>query len=258
MPRPGEPLDRFVTRAARLPRAEARRAIHARRVAVNGVATQKYHRPLAGGDRVSLDGADLGDPPDDSLLVCHKPAGVACSHAPRDAPLIYDLVPDRWRHPDLHTVGRLDRDTTGLLLLSHDGRQLVRIADPRFRLAKRYRVHYEGRLPADAAERCAQGLLLDGDPRPCLPAELRMETEGLARLTIREGRHHQVKRMFAALGCRVVALHREAIGALELPDDLAPGAMRPLTDAEFARLGCGWWWRLRSAGEAPQAPIMPA
>ncbi|MCS6970785.1 MAG: pseudouridine synthase [Planctomycetota bacterium] len=242
MPLPSEPLDRFLARAARLPRAAARRAIHERRVAVNGVPTQKYHRALAAADRVACDGVELGDPPDDSILVCHKPAGYACSHAARDAPLIYELVPERWRHPDLQTVGRLDRDTTGLLLLTHDGRFLIRVADPQHGIAKRYRVRYEGALPEDAVARCAQGLALPDDPRPCLPAQLEIDGPGSAWLSIREGRHHQVKRMFAALGCRVLALHREMIGGLELPADLAPGAMRPARPEELQRLGVGWWW----------------
>jgi 16S rRNA pseudouridine516 synthase len=236
MPHPGEPLDRFVVRAARLGWADTRRAVHAKRVAVNGVMTQKYHRPLRPDDRVALDGADLGDPPDDSVILCHKPAGLACSHGAQDAPLIYDAIPAHLRRPDLNTVGRLDRSTTGLLLITCDGKLLVRIADPARKLPKRYRIAYSGELCADAVERCAAGLMIDGYDTPCRPAPLSLEGPGRATLVIAEGRHHQVKRMIAALGGKVVGLHRDAVGGLELPADLAPGSMRPRGPAARARL----------------------
>lgn len=237
MPLPDEPLDRFVTRCTGWSWADARRAVHAKRIAVNGVMTQKYHRRLRPEDRVAADGIDLGDPPDRSILICHKPVGLACSHAVQDAPLIYDIVPAELRHPDLNTVGRLDRNTSGLLLLTFDGKFLVRVAAPERKLPKRYRIGHDGGLPPDAAARCAAGLMIDGHDTPCRPAELLIDGPGRATLTICEGRHHQVKKMIAALGGTVIALHRDRIGGLELPGDLAPGAMRLLTAAERAALG---------------------
>lgn len=244
MPRPGEPLDRFVTRCTGLSWAATRLAIHAKRLAVNGVMTQKYHRRLRADDRVALDGGELGDPPDRSILVCHKPVGLACSHAAQDAPLVYGIVPAELAHPDLNTVGRLDRNTSGLLLLTFDGKFLVRVADPARKLPKRYRLAYAGELPPDAVERCRAGLMIDGHDTPCRPAGLVLGAPGEAWLTISEGRYHQVKKMIAALGGQVTALHREAIGGLELPGDLAPGAMRPISDDELARLGVGMWWEV--------------
>ncbi|HAT10670.1 MAG TPA: hypothetical protein DCS97_08775, partial [Planctomycetes bacterium] len=219
-----------------------RLAIHAKRIAVNGVMTQKYHRRLRGDDRVALDGVGLGDPPDRSILVCHKPVGLACSHGAQDAPLIYDIVPPELRHPDLNTVGRLDRNTSGLLLLTCDGKFLVRVTAPERKQPKRYRIGYSGELATDAVERCRAGVMIDGFDTPCAPAELSLDGPARATLTISEGRHHQVKRMIAALGGKVVTLHRDRIGGLELPADLAPGQMRVLSEAEREQLGVQHYW----------------
>lgn len=232
VPLPGERLDRFLVRTLGILRAEVHRAVHAKRISINGMTTQRYHQPLGQDDRVACDGVDLPELPDRSVLVCHKPAGLACSHAPRDAPLIYGIVPAALAHPGLVTVGRLDRSTTGLLLLTCDGGFLQRVADPARKLPKRYRVAYEGELPADAVERCAAGLVIEGYETPCAPAQLSIDAPGRATLVLREGRHHQVKRMIAALGSRVVALHRDRIGGLDLPADLAPGGMRILAPEE--------------------------
>ncbi len=243
MPADGEPLDRFVTRAAGMTWVATRLAIHAERVAVNGVLTQKYHRRLGPADVVTLDACPLGDPADRSILICHKPVGLACSHGPQDAPLIYDSVPPELRHPDLNTVGRLDRNTSGLLLLTCDGKFLVRVTAPERKLPKRYRIGYIGELAADAVAACRSGMMIHGFDTPCAPAEFSYDGPGRATLVISEGRHHQVKRMIATLGGKVVQLHRDAIGGLELPADLAPGSMRVLTEDERVRLGASHYWR---------------
>lgn len=239
MPLSGEPLDRFLTRRTGLAWADVRRAIHAKRALVNGVMTQKYHRRLDAGDRVAFDGVAVPDAPDRSILICHKPVGLACSHGAQDAPLVYAIVPPELTHPDLNSVGRLDRNTSGLLLLTFDGKFLVRVVAPERKLPKRYRVGFSGDLAADAAEQAAAGLMIDGHATPCRPAELTVDAPGQATVVISEGRHHQVKKMIAALGGKVVALHRDRIGGLDLPGDLAPGRMRILTDDERRRLGAG-------------------
>ncbi len=248
MPADGEPLDRFVTRAAGMTWAATRLAIHAERVAVNGVMTQKYHRNLWPDDRVTLDGCDLGDPPDRCIVVCHKPVGLACSHLDQDAPLIYEIVPPEFAHPNLNTVGRLDRNTSGLLLLTCDGKFLIRVTAPKHKLPKRYRIGYSGELAADAVARCREGVMIDGFDTPCAPADMVLDGPGRATLVISEGRHHQVKRMIAALGGKVVTLHRDRIGGLDLPADLQPGQMRVITEEEVARLGVPMYWR-----EGPRA-----
>lgn len=237
MPMDGEPLDRFLARRTGLAWADVRRAIHAKRAAVNGVMTQKYHRRLRIDDRVAFDGAEIADAPDRSIVVCHKPVGLACSHGEQDAPLIYGIVPHELTHPDLNTVGRLDRNTSGLLLLTFDGKFLIRVVAPERKLPKRYRVGFTGELAADATARAAAGMMIDGHDTPCRPALLTVDAPGRATVEISEGRHHQVKKMIAALGGQVVALHRDRIGGLELPADLEPGRMRILTPDERTRLG---------------------
>lgn len=260
MPADGEPLDRFVTRAAGMAWAATRLAIHAERVSVNGVLTQKYHRNLRPDDRVALDGCDLGDPPDRMIVVCHKPVGLACSHLGQDAPLVYSIVPPELAHPNLNTVGRLDRNTSGLLLLTCDGKFLVRVTAPQRKLPKRYRIGYSGELAADAVARCRAGIMIDGFDTPCAPAELALDGPGRATLVICEGRHHQVKRMIAALGGKVVALHRDRIGGLDLPADLQPGEMRVISAAELERLGVAMYWREapRVGGQRPGRQPSPA
>ena len=191
-------------------------------------------------ERVEVDGGLVLDGLDTSTLVCYKPIGVACSHAPEDAPLIYDLVPEPWRHPDLQTVGRLDRDTTGLILLTIDGTFMQQVVAPNHQRWKRYRIRYRGTLVADAVTRVANGITIADDPRPCLPGRLTMQASdgdgGDATMEICEGRHHQVKRMIVALGGLVIGLHRDRIGGLEMPADIAMGRMRPLTREERIHL----------------------
>jgi len=142
-------------------------------------------------------------------------------------------VPAACRHPNLQTAGRLDRDTTGLIILTIDGRLQLSITAPARALWKRYRIRYHGRLGSDAPARVAGCLQLPEEERPCLPARLALDGEdadgcGLATLELCEGRHHQVKRMVRALGGQPVGLHRDRIGGLTLPADLAPGELRVL------------------------------
>jgi 16S rRNA pseudouridine516 synthase len=232
MPRP-EPLDYFLARRGVGTWAAVRGLIQTRRVAVGGVVCKHYRRSLQPGDEVTVDHLPIADGEDTATLVCHKPPGVACSHLPADAPLIYDLIPPSWRHPNLQTVGRLDRDTSGLILLTIDGTWAQQIVAPRFLRWKRYRLAFSGVLVADAVARVAEGLPIGGETTACLPGRLSFDgetTDGLGRATLLlcEGRHHQVKRMIDALGGHVERLHRDRIGGLGLPSDLPPGAMRPL------------------------------
>jgi 16S rRNA pseudouridine516 synthase len=236
-----EALDAFLTRRTGWTWAEVRRAIQRCRVEVGGVVCKRYHRQLEGAEAVALDGALIADGPDLGTLICHKPMGLACSHADCDRPLIYDLVPEACRHPNLQTAGRLDRDTTGLIILTIDGRLQLSITAPERTLWKRYRIRYRGQLGADAPARAAGGLQLPEEERPCLPARLSLDGEdadgcGVATLELCEGRHHQVKRMVRVLGAQVVGLHRDRIGGLALPTDLAPGELRVLRQDERALL----------------------
>jgi 16S rRNA pseudouridine516 synthase len=187
--------------------------------------------------RMSVDGEPL-DPPPGLILALHKPLGVTCSHK-EAGPLVYDLLPPRWRRrdPAISTVGRLDKETSGLLLMTDDGALLHRIIAPKSHVAKRYRVDLARPLRGDeAALFGAGGLMLESDDKPLLPAEFEPLSDRAGLLTLHEGRYHQVRRMFAAIGNHVDALHRDRIGGFTLPGDLAPGQLRVLGAAEVGMI----------------------
>jgi 16S rRNA pseudouridine516 synthase len=244
-----EPLDYFLARRRVGTWAEVRRLIQTCQVRIDGVVCKHYRRQLGTSSRVQVAGVEVGDDEDTGTLICHKPAGVACSHAPQDAPLIYELVPEAWRHANLQTVGRLDRDTTGLIIFTIDGPWAQQVVEPEHVRWKRYHIAFSGVLAEDAVARVATGLVIGGESTPCLPARLTLagaadDGLGLATLELCEGRHHQVKRMIDALGGRVERLHRDRIGGLELPGDLPPGALRPLHPVEREAL-------MRPLGQGP-------
>jgi 16S rRNA pseudouridine516 synthase len=185
--------------------------------------------------RMRIDGEPL-DPPPGLTLMLHKPLGVTCSHK-EVGPLVYGLLPERWRRrePALSTVGRLDKETSGLLLLTDDGALLHRIIAPKANVAKRYRVTLDRPLTGgEAAIFSAGTLMLEGEEKPLLPVDFEAEGETGAVVTLHEGRYHQVRRMFAAIGNHVTALHRDRVGGLDLPADLGPGAYRILDEADIA------------------------
>lgn len=189
--------------------------------------------------RIRLDGEPL-DPPTGLVLMLHKPLGVTCSRKDPGR-VVYDLLPSRYRmrEPALSTVGRLDRDTSGLLLLTDDGALLHRIISPKAEVAKVYEATLADDLRGDEAALFASGtLLLESETTPLAPATLDVLGPRHARLTLHEGRYHQVRRMFAATGNHVETLQRVAVGALAL-DALAPGEWRALEADDVARIFAG-------------------
>ncbi|WP_457104568.1 pseudouridine synthase [Methylobacterium sp. P5_C11] len=190
--------------------------------------------------RLTIDGAPI-DPLPGLCLMLHKPLGVTCSHK-EAGPLVYGLLPERWRRrePPLSTVGRLDKETSGLLLLTDDGALLHRIISPKAGVAKRYRVTLDRPLAGSEAEVFASGtLMLEGEAHPLLPVRLDVEDETHCAVTLTEGRYHQVRRMFAAVGNHVAALHRDRVGGLDLPGDLAAGEHRVMTSEDVAAVFAG-------------------
>jgi len=178
-----------------------------------------------------------------AYLMLHKPAGTECSHRPGAWPSIYTLLPAPLRQrpapgkvQGVQAVGRLDQDTTGLLLLSDDGAFIHRMNSPRRHVPKVYEVTTKHPLDERQLERLRAGVVLDDDPRPVRAAAAEPVSEHHLRLTLTEGKYHQVKRMVAAVGNRVDALHRSRIGALDLPGDLAPGQWRWLDEGDLALL----------------------
>jgi 16S rRNA pseudouridine516 synthase len=166
-------------------------------------------------ERMTIRGRPV-DPPAPLVLIMHKPLGVVCSHK-EDGERIYDLLPKRWqiRDPGLSTVGRLDKDTSGLILITDDGDYLHRVISPKRHVPKTYLATLDRPLNGSEGALFASGeLMLEGEEKPLLPAELAVVDPHHARLTITEGRYHQVRRMFAAAGNHVNELHRERIGGL--------------------------------------------
>lgn len=189
--------------------------------------------------RVRIDGEPL-DPAPGLVLMLHKPTGYTCSTRDTGA-LVYDLLPPRFRRrsPTLATVGRLDRDTTGLLLMTDDGALLHRIVAPKSHVAKIYEATLARDLRGDEVGIFASGeLMLESERTLLAPARLEVLEPRRARLTIVEGRYHQVRRMFAAVGNHVEALHRSRVGALTL-DGLESGKWRPIDSADIAKLFAG-------------------
>jgi len=187
--------------------------------------------------RMQVEGTAL-DPLAGMVILLHKPLGMTCSHK-EDGALVYDMLPDRWkrRNPAVSTVGRLDKQTSGLLLLTDDGDLLHRIISPKRHIKKTYRVQLARPLNGTEAHLFAAGdLMLHGEDKPLAAAALEVISDTEALLSVTEGRYHQVRRMFAAAGNHVTALHRERLGGLSLPDDLAPGQWTLLGEADIARI----------------------
>jgi len=194
----------------------------------------------ATGLRFRVQGADWPYA-EKAYVLLHKPAGTECSQKPSTYPSIYTLLPSPLRlRPQkaavqgVQAVGRLDQDTTGMLLLTDDGKFIHRMSSPRHHVPKVYEVTVKHPLDARQVEKLLTGVVLDDDPKPVRAAACEAVSEFHLRLTLTEGKYHQVKRMVAAVSNRVEALHRSQIGALALPSDLGPGQWRWLSAAELA------------------------
>ena len=178
-----------------------------------------------------------------AYVMLNKPAGYECSHRPGAWPSVYTLLPAPLRQrptpgkvQGVQAVGRLDQDTTGMLLLSDDGAFIHRMNSPRHHVPKVYEVTTRHALDEQQLERLRAGVVLMDDPQPVRATACEAVAEHHLRLTLTEGKYHQVKRMVAAVSNRVEGLHRSQIGGLRLPDDLAPGQWRWLNAADLARI----------------------
>ena len=232
-------LDRLLANMGYGSRREMQMLARNGRIALDGAPLHEIDQRVAVtpefAARITLDGEPL-DPLPGLALMLHKPVGVTCSHK-EAGPLVYSLLPERWRRRDpvISSVGRLDKETSGLLLLTDDGAWLHRVISPKRHVAKRYLATLDRPLRGDEAKVFASGeMMLDGETKPLLPAQLDIISEREAALTLTEGRYHQVRRMFAAVGNHVVALHRASVGDLSLSNDLAPGQYRVLDAAQRA------------------------
>ncbi|PKY11655.1 16S rRNA pseudouridine(516) synthase [Acidithiobacillus marinus] len=227
----GERVDHLLSRLGYCSRSEVRDLLREGRVLADGLPLRKASVKV---DPASLRVDDEAlDHPYPLYVLYHKPLGKVCAHD--DPRAIYQDFPPRWRYrrPSFSSVGRLDRETSGVLLLTDDGDWLHRWTSPRYAIPRRYRVLLQNPLRGDEVAILASGsLLLEGENSPCKAAEMTPLSPVELQLTLYEGRYHEVRRMFAALDNLVLSLHREAFGPFTL-GDLAPGQWRELTEIEW-------------------------
>lgn len=229
-------LDKFLSECGMATRSEAKKQIKSGRITVNGSVVSKPESKVdEENDEISLDGKKIAYAVSETF-VFYKPKGCVTARRDNLHTTVFDLLPDEIKAVrDLSPVGRLDLDTEGLLLLTNDGALNHRLMSPAHHVAKTYFARLDKAVPSDAVELFQKGIDI-GDEKPTLPAELLILEDGkTARLTITEGRFHQVKRMFYAIGCEVVYLKREKLGTLSL-DGLSTGECRRLTEEELQTL----------------------
>lgn len=224
-------LDKFLSQYTNYSRSQVQQLVKAHRVTINGEPVKKADHKLGSDDHVMLDNQRI-EAFSSRYIMLHKPLGYVCANSDSEHPVVLDLL-DITRKQDLQIAGRLDIDTTGLVLLTDDGQWNHRITAPKQECTKIYLVCTADPINETAIQLFAQGVQLHGEKNLTLPAQLEILDSHTARLQIHEGKYHQVKRMFAAMGNRVVQLHRERIGSIQLDPMLAPGEYRALTAAEI-------------------------
>lgn len=228
-------LDKAISQVTDLSRAEVKRAAKQERITVNGVAVTDPASKVYESDELCLDGELLGEA-GPRYFMLNKPLGYVCATKDGEHPTVLDLLDEPNKHK-LHIAGRLDIDTTGLVLVTDDGQWSHRITSPRHHCDKTYYAHLADPINDSAIDKFAKGIWLNNEKTRTKPAKLEILYRNEVRITISEGRYHQVKRMFAALGNRVLELHRERIGQIDLDDELTEGNYRPLTEDEINSVG---------------------
>ncbi|MCI6733000.1 MAG: rRNA pseudouridine synthase [Lachnospiraceae bacterium] len=228
-------LDKFLADAKLGTRSEVRQLLKKGLITLNGEIVKKPDIKVdPASDRVLFDGKEIFSEKDVYFML-NKPAGVVSATEDRREKTVLDLFSSEDRRRDLFPVGRLDKDTVGLLLITNDGALSHRLLSPRRHVDKTYLVHLDRPIPADAEKRMEAGLDI-GDEKPTLPAYLEVLSETTARITIQEGRFHQIKRMFHAVGCEVIYLKRLSMGSLALDPALEEGCYRRLTPEEINKI----------------------
>ncbi|WP_105258026.1 16S rRNA pseudouridine(516) synthase RsuA [Pseudoalteromonas sp. T1lg88] len=225
-------LDKFISNLAEIPRTHAKAAIKKKRVTVNGEVTRQLDQAVTEQDEIMLDGEILTYQ-GIRYFMLNKPEGYVCANSDELHATVFELL-DEPNLSELHIAGRLDIDTTGLVLISNDGQWSHQITSPKKQKFKTYLVELAEPLSEQAVSELEQGVQLHGERDLTLPAKVEVLAPYQIRLHIVEGKYHQVKRMLAAVGNKVVTLHREAIAGIELDPDLAPGEYRLLSEEEVA------------------------
>lgn len=225
-------LDKYICETKNLSRADAKKAILRGRVEVAGKVLTNPAQKIDPAQAIMFDHEPL-TLTGPLYIVLHKPQGYICSTVDESHPCVLNLI-DLERKDNLHPAGRLDVDTTGLVLLTDDGQWSHRVTSPKKSCEKMYLVELAEPLCDDAAARCEEGIMLNSETKPTRPAKLEIISPTQVKLTLQEGKYHQVKRMFAALDNKVISLHRATIGSIDLTD-LAEGEWRYLTASEAAQ-----------------------
>ena len=225
-------LDKFIAEQTGLTRSQAAKALKSGVVSVNEEIEKSGARKVSAEDAIRYEGEFLEWLEGGQYFMLYKPQGYVCSHDDGEYPTVFQFF-DYPLMNKLHTAGRLDVDTTGLVLLTDDGQWSHRITSPKHHCEKTYLVTLADPVEAFYAQQLAEGILLRGEKEPCLPAKMEILDDYNVNLTISEGRYHQVKRMFAALGNKVEALHRWRIGDIVLDESLEEGEYRTLSDEEI-------------------------
>ncbi|WFQ80109.1 16S rRNA pseudouridine(516) synthase RsuA [Xenorhabdus sp. SF857] len=225
-------LDKFLSQQLGISRNDVGRELRAGRVTVGDEIIKTRAYKLKSDQQVAYDGTILQQLNGPRYFMLNKPQGYVCSTDDPSNPTILYFIDEPVSH-QLHSAGRLDIDTTGLVLLTDDGQWSHRITSPKHHCEKTYLVRLEHPVAEDTEQKFLAGVQLNGEKTLTKPAQLEIIEPELVRLTISEGRYHQVKRMFAAVGNHVVALHRARIGEIYLDPALEPGEYRALTDNEI-------------------------
>ena len=225
-------LDKFVCKSTVLTKPEAVELIKAGKVTVNGAIEVNEATQVHENNDLRLNG-DILKARDFRYIIMHKPAGTICSNIDEAYPSLFNHLSVE-NPSELHIAGRLDADTTGMVLITDDGRWSFNITSPNKECSKVYRVNLSKDIALDATEKFKAGIKLQGEQNLTRPAALEVLTAREVLLTITEGKFHQVKRMFSAIGNKVISLHRESIGNVKL--DVEEGQWRYLTPKEIKTL----------------------
>ena len=229
-------LDKYLCEAGYGTRSEVKKLLRSGVVTVNGEKVTKPETKIKDSDMVCVAGKEASFSKVEYWML-HKPAGYISATEDKRLDTVLDLLPENARS-DLFPAGRLDRDTEGLLLLTNDGKLAHYMLSPKRHVDKTYYARIQGRVKPEHVQAFLEGLDI-GDEKKTLPAKLRIlksGTESGIKVNVREGRYHQVKRMFEAIGCQVTYLKRLSMGSLKLDESLTPGACRPLTEEELRSL----------------------
>ncbi len=228
-------LDKYISQSLGITRKETKQLLRQGLVEIDGQTVYKPEHHVTEECEVTFEGRSI-QTPGPLYLMLHKPEGYICATKDGRHPTVLDLLADEPRGHTVHPVGRLDIDTTGLVLLTDDGQWSHGITSPKHQKDKRYHAWLDTPLEEGVEKKFTKGIMLEGEKKRTLPAQLVRLSDTEVLLTIQEGRYHQVKRMFAAVGNHVIRLHREAIGAIELDTNLAPGEYRHLSNEEIEQL----------------------